>query len=444
MSLPPYYEEMPQYSPSIELYGLALFKIERLTPWSDQCTNLQPVVVELNSNQLRIYKLEVDPMISKALRTLFKFRNQCGETDLFEDTDSSSNSLEELTLHRQDDSGLFKKLKSSMEKAKDRSILKSKIGADFAANNFLMEPTSSSDEYMKFAEKYRGSLLYSYTLLDLAVGKAPYFGLIPKKQMKKYRMETLLKERNALRLRIEYMQVLLYMWSFHGMVQWYRSLVIGKDLALLLDNRKLLVLKSVISTRVDPNINAFQHLETNPHLKDNKIDFDRRMSTISSGASISDTLTSDTLTSDSSTSDSSTSDSSTSDTSTSGGCFPATKYCLDSGLNKTNYVDIMGQQIYCLEDFYFHSEKKYISYCIPNLNSFDKWEGHKVAVSNFEWLMLAIDTKKLYKNGSMFVLSQKFNKLTKNLAKLSKPLKPSQTCREFYIYGLGLYTCEQR
>lgn len=408
--LPPSYDERPPYSPSLELYGLSLFKIERSTPWCDKPSNLQPVVVELNSNQLRVYKLKADPAVFQTLRALFRYQNMRDGKDVSDEWDSSGDSSddecdEDFSLN--DGPGIFTRLKSNILRAKVSSILKSKLLADFCMNNFLLEPTNSSQEYSTFAACYRGPLIHTFTLLNLSVGSASFRGLLKKQKLQEsgMRNSSLLKERNVLRLRVEYMQVLLYMWSFHGMVHWYRSLVIGRDLAQLLDYRKLLVLKSLTSSPL-----VFDEDENEESRAETKFFF------------------------------ASSRNSSVSESSASSVFSAPRKY--DSGDRScdANCVNIMGHKIYCLENYYLYFEKRYIVRCIPVLNSSDKWQGSKVAVSNYEQLMLVVKGQEL--EGEMFMLGRKFNKVVKNLQRPATT--PAHPCKEFYVYQLGLYNGKEK
>lgn len=402
--IPPSYEEKPQYSPSLEFYGLALFKIERTTPWNSDSSNLQPVVLELNSNQLRIYKLKGDHVMHTAIRALYKFQNRCDDIDTSEDWDSNESDSDELLENS--NNGFLHKIKKNVCKAREAAKIKAGLLDDLALNNLLMEPTDSSEQYSSFAAKFRGLLIRTFTLLNLAVGRAPFASPSRKERMLDVKRLSVLDERNILRLRLEHMQVLLHIWSFHGMVQWYRNLVIGRDLALLIDSRKLLNLKSLSNL-------ARYEIEPAAHNEDQKLASTSRLGSISS-----DSISDFSLYSSSSSSASSI-----------------------KPIEATT-IDILGQKIQSLENYYMKPEKKYIAHCIPKLKPYEKWLGHKIALSNYDLLMRAIDRENLKNEGELFVLARHFNKMAKSLATLIP--EKQLPCREFHVYQLGLYNCKTK
>lgn len=399
--MPPLYEEKPPYSPSLEFYGLALFKIERTTPWSNDASSLQPVVLELNSNQLRIYKLKVENSINTTIRALYRFQNRCDGKDRDEEWDFNDSDSDESV---ENSNGFLHKMKNNVTKAREMSVIKSGLLNDLALNKFLMEPTTSCEEYATFAAKFRGPLIHTFTLLNLAIGRAPFASPLRKEKMLDVKKLCLLDERNVLRLRIEHMQVLLHIWSFHGMVQWYRNLVIGRDLALLIDSRKLLNLKSLSNL-------ARYEVEAAATIDDQKLAFSGRLASISG-----DSLSDESIYSSSSS---------------------AASYHKPS---EVNTIDILGQKVQSLENFYMKPEKKYIAQCIPRLKRYEKWLGHKMALSNYDQLMRAIDREDLKREGEMFMLAREFNKLAKSFIKKA-PDEP-RLCGEFHVYQLGLYYCK--
>lgn len=399
---PPAYEDKPSYSPSLEFYGLALYKIERATPWSSDHSSLQPVVLELNSNQLRIYKLKADNSMYATIRALYKFQNRCDGKNCGEEWDSNESDCDKSSENT--DNGFLHKMKKNVSKAREMSIIKSGLLSELSLNKFLMEPTDSYEQYATFAAKFRGPIIRSFTLLNLAVGRAPFTTLLRKDRMLDVKKMCLLDERNVLRLRIEHMQILLHIWSFHGMVQWFRNLVIGRDLSLLIDSRKVLNLRSLSSL-------ARYEIETTVPIDDQK-----RASTSRLGSISSDSI-----------SDLSLFSSSSSNTS-------------DTKVSEANTVDILGQKVQSLENFYIKPEKKYIAHCIPKLKPYDKWLGHKMALSNLDLLLPAIDRVNLKDDGEMFMLARDFNKVAKSLVTLVPD--EHRPCREFHVLHLGLYNCK--
>lgn len=404
--LPPNYDERPPYSPSLESYGLALFKIERKTPWSDESTSLQPVILELNSNQLRIYLLNDSSRTQLLIRALYKYQNGCDGKDVSDEWDTSDD--EEDALMPKNGSGFLSRMKDRALRAKVVSLLKSQLLLAFCDNLYFFEPTSSSQaEHFQSFLNHRGALLHVFTLLNLSIGKAPFIGLLKRSKLLDTKNNpALLHERNVLRLRVEHMQILLHFWSFHGMVHWFRNLLIGRDLAQLIDHRRLLVLKSLSSSPL---------LIEDGYFADGK-----PLANLSHGRSPS----------------------SSSEESIGTSVFSQRSgETLDDEEFYRKSVTIMGQTLYCLEDEYSYFEKRYIGRCLPILNSFDRWQGSKVALSNFEQLGLKSDGKNPDVDGQMYILGRKFNKVAKSISSASTG---QGQCKEFYVYQLGLYTCKEK
>lgn len=99
-----------------------------------------------------------------------------------------------------------------------RFVLSSKMMSRFERNKFLFEATASSAEYTYFAGHHWSALLHTFTLLDISVGKAPSVDLARHRLHDSLHSPALLLQRNVLRLRIEYMQILFHLWSLHSMV----------------------------------------------------------------------------------------------------------------------------------------------------------------------------------------------------------------------------------
>lgn len=85
----PYHDEVPHYSLSLDLYGVALLKVEGPTPCSDRSSTLQPVVVKLNSNQFRLYRVKNSYCSAAAICALFQLQNTCENSSACDDTDAS-------------------------------------------------------------------------------------------------------------------------------------------------------------------------------------------------------------------------------------------------------------------------------------------------------------------------------------------------------------------
>lgn len=412
MSEPPPYDQTPAYSASLEFYGFAFVKTELDTPWNNHSGSLRPVVVELNSNQLKLYDLAVDKSVISALRALFLHQNyqekeeprsSCDDSNYTFDGDAyGDDNYGEL---RQ---GVFSKIRTRYTNKKVRKKLRAPLPPALLDNSLLLEPTSSSDVYARFASRYRGLLLRSFTLLNLVVGEAPSCNLQHyKEDSSTSNTFALLKYRNVLRLRVEYSQLLLHFWSFYGMVHWYRNLCIGRDLASLLDTRSVGVLKS-IPRSYSPQNNAF--FESSGTFSDWK-----RRDSFASETSLSTFLGSD-----------------------SGSDASESLYSEQREPLKLHVV-VYGQKIVCYEDLYSPLEKQYISNCMAVLNSFDKWVGRKLTISNYEYMLPKNDAYNVNEGNQIYISLQTFNSLARNYSKIakSKPCTVSP-CMDFFVESTGL------
>lgn len=405
-TLPPYQDDIPRYSPSLEFYGVALFQVEFDSPWSDNATSLEPVVVELNLNQLNIYGVRADKSVLASVKALFKHQNYVEEPeapptfspDYFFDGDAYGDDAGTLSP------GVVTKMrKRYIDKKIQRRLLT--LPDEFAHNDLLLEPTADRTRYLRFAAKYRGRLMHSFTLQNLAVGEAPSTLRKYKEDMQQSCSYTDLHYRNVLRLRVEHIQALLHLWSFHGMVHWFRNLRIGSDLATLLDARKLGALKS-IPRNFSVSNNALLQLAAREALLSQDVDKLPRdaesecLSLCCSSIGLHSLGT---------------------------GCTSIYDECVD----KTS-VDVFGARLVCLENYYTPVEKQYISNCIPVLNSFDKWAGARMTLSNSPFFAPKnTHSEKLYISPLTFV----------GKAKKSMRLAPSAhllECREFHVDELGL------
>lgn len=415
-TLPPYNDDKPQYQPSLEFYSLALFQIEFETPWNCRKSTPQPVVLELNSNQLNVYKLDADKHLINAVKSLFKYQNYCEDEDTAPDPKLPDNYFYDCDAYGEptrSSSHMLSKIRHHFEKHKSERVLGNQLPVDFLDNNLLFEPTADATAYRRFAQKYRGQLLHSYTLRNLTVGEAPSTHLLHYKEdrLAYAHSAAFINYRNSLRLRIEYMQVLLHLWSFHGMAQWFRNLSVGRDLASAIDDRKVSTLKSIPRISCVSNNalmiaaarEAFGAMESKAGHRD--------LVSSSDSASSDDSLVASSL---------ETAASSVNTTST------------------RTHVDVFGLPLVCYEDNYGPMEKEYISNCIPVLNSFDRWVGQKVTISNFQEFLPQNDRRNINEGDKVFISNNSFNAYVKSHRK-SRPVPgAARFCKDFHVDTAGM------
>lgn len=437
--LPPYVDEIPYYSPSLEYYGFAMLKVEFDTPWSCRSAPMKPVVVELNSNQLRLYEFAGDKSVISVVESLFIYQNfDDGSTNAYGSSSipETSSNVPHAYLFDGDAYGdvelgglsptVISKLRKHFSNKKIQRKLSTKLPAEMCNNGLLLEPTSDDRVYLKFASKYRGKLLHCLTLQNLAVGEAPSINLHNYKEdglMCYDNSVSLLQHRNALRLRIEHFQLLLQFWSFYGMVHWFRNLSIGRDLSSLLDNRLMTRFKSIprnFSSRNNALLEASarEASRLNHRLlikgRDTNTSFesflDRSSVMSSAGASSMDSLLS------------------------------AGTSIMSAEVNEKTTADIFGDKIVCYENIYTPAEKQYISNCIPTLNSFDKWSGSPMTLSNYMDLLPKNDSQNINSKGKVFISPNTFNSLIKGHVKNVQRSYASMKneCKEFYVDDTGL------
>lgn len=432
-SLPPYKDDTPAYSPSLQFYGLALLKVEFDTPWSDRNSSLKPVVVEINSNQLNLYEFSGDKTTVNAVKALFKYQNYDDGADrevaVADNSDDYFFDCDAYGDHPQSESHskMFSKFKSHLDKKKTNRFLSTHLPPDVSHNKLLLEPTSDPVTYHDFALSYRGKLLHSYTLLNLDVGEAPSTAMANYKEDKQTHAFALVNYRNTLRLRVEYMQMLLHFWSFHGMVHWFRNMTVGRDLASSLDQRKLSTLKSIPRNFSIANNNlleasAREALTFNPETR--KMVHRESVSSADDCASCFSHCTMNST--------------ETSASSIAASCAEA---CSKESCRKS-HINVYGSRIICLENIYTPIEKQYISNCIPILNSFDKWLGAKLTISNYEKFLPKNNKSNVNENGKVFICLYTFNHLVRNYNKHS-PLSTVGNCMDFYVESGGLIGIER-
>lgn len=192
-------ESLPDYAPSTELFGLALVKTEFVTPYKlNSKRSWQPMLLEQNSNQLILYKINLTTAFKSTITSLFKY---CNKIDL--------------------ENGLKDKIEN-MKISKDLNNLK-KYHHELQDNKLLFEPITSRDCFNKLLTKYKGEVHQLYTLNRMKVGKAPVM-------TGGSNTFTNVKYENILRLRLELNQLCLQFWSFNAMVEWFWCLNVGRDL----------------------------------------------------------------------------------------------------------------------------------------------------------------------------------------------------------------------
>lgn len=433
-------DALPTYEPSLQLYGLALLKTEFLTPYHYNTgkRTWRPVVLELNSTQLNMYQLNVSSGLEQLVMALFHHQNQLLELALNVKNDHKPDEL--LVMEQFDElfagdayggdvpQDVFSMTKSEKlrykltQKRHARAI--SNIAAyshDIADNHMLFEPVTSAVAFTKFKAAYCGAIVHSYTLDNINVGEAPslnhLISALYKEDKHPTNASTLVKYKNCLRLRIECKQVLLQLWSFYAMVQWYRNLNIGCDLCKPVDSRNITKLKSIPS-RYSSRNNALLAATAAaasylPHpsppepetdwirMAPDKLDcvshtlslFSRRGSVGSQDSSIH----------------------------------------LVSIPSHT--VTINKQKLVLYESYYTTIEKQYISNCIPNLNSFDRWSGRDLTLLAFN-LYAPTTVKPLAAGDDIFISCDAL--LDSVHAVQRKRAQRLGECRRFLIHENGL------
>lgn len=434
---PGYKDEIPSYSASLEYCGLALLKTEFETPWNYHPSLLMPVVVELNSNQLRFYEFRADRSVISAVEALY-FHQNYEDGTIEKPVDAVGPVAPYLfdgDAYGDDDLGgqlpsVVSKLKKHFSDKKVEKTLKKGLPAEVANNGLLFEPTANSAVYREFAQKYRGKLLRCFTLLNLAVGEAPSINLQNyKEDMLKplAHVASLLRYRNTLRLRVEYVQLLLHFWSFKGMVHWYRNLMIGRDLATLLDTRVVARFKTIPRNFSSRN-NALLEAAANEAMSEEHSHMMKQRASVTSLGSCLDRSSAN-----------------------------SSRFSMDSVLTVASSIDsdslflrvttdVYGKKVVCYENIYTPTEKQYISNCIPTLNSFDKWSGNKVTLSNYKHLNPKNDMHNINENGKIYISCSTFGSLVKGHMKSFEKSQATLTneCKDFYVDDTGLVSIAQR
>lgn len=456
-------EPLPQYEPSLEYFGLSLIKTEFSSPYHYNNGNRswKPVLLEINSTQLNIFDLKVEKKVLELIVALYNDANQLNDVmqmvqkekmnnDSNDDVDEMWNDAYEGEVDDLKQS-TSSKWKSLWHKSKYNKVLNKSISQyyDFIKENrMLFEPTKSATEYSIFKTKFQGNQIASYTLNNMYVGEAPSLNHLmssmykeDKSHINKHNISTLVKYKNTLRVRIELKQILLQFWSFYGMVHWFRALSIAKDLSSPLEDRCVTKLKSIPS-RNSRNNNLLAATEAaamlgmssedhdlsyfndpfNSHspkhiiLENNDRDNHADVSIMSLGSNTPYSVFSDERRE------------SVGSTSTDISTIPNSRY--NKNVNKFTLVSYD-------KVFATTVEKQYISSCIPDLNSFDKWCGLDVTVSNYKQL-LSPDQKDA-SSKDIFISSSALDNASWSISKvLKKQSQLSKCSKNFVIEQKGL------
>lgn len=455
---PPYAiqgELLPKYTPSLSFFGLALMEIEFTSPYhSNAKRELKPVLLELNSTQLNLYELRVSSTSENLIVALYNHQNQI--SDLASNLQNTLYGEGQPLLAYTRDLGIllddleyenpseYVKLSSSNKlvnkwKKHKTNVLLNKSLPDlynqYEENKMLFEPTSSYEEYVKKTAHIKGKLLRSYTLANCKAGEAPSVLQMAFKEDSNPTINqnelTLVKSKNTLRLRLELNQILLQFWSFHAMINWYRNILIAKDLSTPIEERGVSKLKS-IPTRYNRANNAL--------LAAMALDSDYRNQNLSSypttpsytylASSKIGTLHCEINTTDESIDESIFTRNRSSSSSYS-------EYSV-GGDGEIFYSEINKYKFISYERYYTPLEKQYISNCIPDLNTFDRWMGTKVTLSNCENYLNSKQIKDMIESKGFMDLFISLNKL-ENPKRLHHPVSNNKKyCREFHIDSKGL------
>lgn len=429
-SVPPYEEGalptytpllalLPQYTLLLQFYGVALLKNEFSTPWSAATGTTKPVLLELNLNQLRIYELSGDKLVLALVEALFMHQN-------YDDGEAApvARADDEYLFDRDaygDDApsqgpNVLTKLKRHLvSKKTEKRLALLAAHPEFADNGMLFEPTGSLREYEQFARSHRGRIMHLYTLQNLDVGEAPCVGVARYKEDAVLNRSALVRYRNTLRLRIEYRQLLLHFWLFHGMVHWYRNLCIGRDLALLLDLRNITRLKLLPRSYSAVNNALLDAMARESH----RNTFDAEIKGHRPLVSLISELLAESV---------------------DGRLLLVLRCSSVSSTYSPDTVCINGVTIACRENHYTPVEKAYISNCIPNLNLFDKWVGLRITLSNFSHMLPKDDARNINKGDKIYISYTTFENLVRTYQKLFSTLYPllKHHCKEYYVDDTGL------
>ncbi|CAN3374541.1 hypothetical protein DIRU0_D19614 [Diutina rugosa] len=430
-------EQLPAYSPTVQYYSMALIQEEFTTPVHMACNQRwQPMMVELNSTQLNLYSLGCDKKLRQTI------------VDSYKEVNSLKEMMEEmkLTMGTPKIGKLFKSLNTS------KQVDISSIYDDIRDNRMLFEGSDSQAHFSAIKQRYQLKLENSYTLHELQVGEAMSMNQLAsamhKKEMRPLRLETLLKYKNVLRLRVECSQLLMQLWSFHGVVAWYRLLVLGKDLAAPIESRELTRLKSLPSRYTvrnnalltasmyasalrrhgdiaqahrmlaedlmaeDSHMAIFDELFSHGHRDDEKLSTRTRSGSSPSMSSV-DSYPESMFDQES---------------------VRSTETSASSVADDSNHTITIGKfSLVSYESYYSAIEKQYISVCVPNLNSYDRWVGKRLTISNIDKIIPA-SVPHTHKD-DVFVDYDLLPRALRSDKSRSSKLK---SCRTFIVHQHGL------
>ncbi|ODV77922.1 uncharacterized protein CANTADRAFT_91370 [Suhomyces tanzawaensis NRRL Y-17324] len=399
--LPPN-DSLPPYKPSLEYYGLALIKTEFTTPYhyNTHDRRWKAVLLEINSTQLNIYALR-DRKLLEVVVCLYSHLNSLSEliNDVNHDHAPNDNaSRSSINLDIGGDAYGNEPVRELVVSGLGRLRMKHKkyrsartlhdLGRYLLIlgnNGLLFEPTTSRRQFDHVKLHYAGDLVLSYTLCNLQLGEAPSLHQLISAMYKEEKdcsnAATLVRYQNVLRLRIEYKQVLLQFWSFHAMVHWFRQLTVGRDLSYPLEARVVLRLKSIPS-RASSRNNALlvATAAAASYRSSDRPQAGLRQLVPSEGLFLALVAAkgSDLPVSISSASSSE----SVFDTTSTATAVTAATDPEPKPLNTT--ITVLGHQFVSYDAHHTTVEKQYISNCIPDLNSYDKWNGKSLTLSHYQ------------------------------------------------------------
>lgn len=459
-------ERLPRYRPSLEYFGLSLIKTEFSSPYHYNNGNRswRPVVLEINSTQLNIYELKVDKKVQELILALYNDANQLNDVmQIIQNKKISAYDVDKLDdiwndayegeLHdlKQSTSSRWKNLwhKTKYDKVLTKSI--SQYYDLIRDNRILFEPTQSKDEYHMFRAKFQGNRIASYTLSDISVGEAPSLNHMlssiykeDKSHINKHNISTLVKYKNTLRIRIELKQMLFQFWSFYGMVHWFRNLTVGKDLSSPLESRLLTKLKSIPSRNSRNNnlLAATEAAATLGMASDDDVDITCINDPFSSDPPkqmIQNMCCCNTL-GNASTQSMCSNDSESLFSNERRESVVSTATDISSrGISSCKYNKQVNKYNLLSYDMVFATtvEKQYISNCIPDLNSFDKWCDSDVTVSNYSRFLTSEQLSA--SAADCFISSSTLDKASWGISKmLKKQHSQSNSCKKFVIHLKGL------
>ncbi|RLV94513.1 hypothetical protein JA1_001758 [Spathaspora sp. JA1] len=466
-------ESLPSYSPSLNFYGTALIKTEFNSPYhyNNGPRTWKPVLLHINSTQLNIYNLNLDIKVQDLIVSLYSELNSLNHlarqinsdykkisqfnnsgNDPF-DNDVFGYDAYGGNSHRQNlvNDSPIAKFKTKRQAQKQQKCLSS-LGNSydlFKDNNFLFEPSNLESDFEKIKE-FKGDLINSYSLANLQIGEAPSLNHLISAMFKEENIYSdfmndscLVKYKNVLRLRIEYKQLLLQFWSFHGMIHWFRNLSIGKDLSDAIEHRTVTKLKSIPSRnsrRMNELIMASAAAVEYGHSPDLSFDtnlplelFSRSSQPINEKDDINEVISS---------SNCSDQESSVFETRRRGSNSTTMSSINSSCLSiedANSTVTIQKFEFYSRDGFYTTLEKQYISNCIPDLTYCERWHGKPVTISNFDKF---IKDRNIKFGKEIFIRNSILDSLVKTFDKNINNFESTGNSKTFLIHQSGLYCLE--